>query len=85
VSQAQYFKRTGKQLLLGILTNRVLGGGSLSKGKMKMMTCPGCGWMVKSPWGENDIVEHVMLHAKNHHPEMKNMKKEDLVKMIKDA
>lgn len=57
----------------------------MSKGKMKMTTCPACGWTVKSPFGENDIVEHVMLHAKNHHPEMMNAKKEDIKKMIKDA
>ena len=29
----------------------------MSKGKMKTTTCPECGWTVKSPWGENDIVE----------------------------
>jgi len=52
---------------------------------MKMTTCPACGWTVKSPWGENDIMEHVMLHAKNHHPEMKNTPKADIMKMIKDA
>ncbi|MGA2767218.1 MAG: hypothetical protein ABSF24_02740 [Candidatus Bathyarchaeia archaeon] len=57
----------------------------MSKGKMKMMTCPACGWTVKTPFGENDIAEHSMLHAKNHHPEMMNMKKEDLMKMVKDA
>jgi hypothetical protein len=52
---------------------------------MKMFTCPACGWTVKTPFGENDIAEHSMLHAKNHHPEMMNMKKEDLMKMVKDA
>jgi len=57
----------------------------LSKEKMKMMTCPACGWTVKTPFSENDIVEHAMLHAKNHHPEMMNMKREDIAKMIKDA
>jgi predicted small metal-binding protein len=57
----------------------------VSKPKMKMMTCPGCGWTIKSPYGENDIVEHAMLHAKSHHPEMAKTKKEDLMKMIKDA
>ena len=57
----------------------------MSKEKMKMMTCPACGWTVKTPFSENDIVEHAMLHAKNHHPEMMNMKREDIAKMIKDA
>jgi len=57
----------------------------MSKGEMKMMTCPGCGWTIKTPFGENDVIEHAMLHAKNHHPEMKNTPKADLMKMIKDA
>jgi hypothetical protein len=61
------------------------GGDRMSKGKMKMFTCPGCGWTVKTPFGENDIAEHAMLHSKNHHPELMNMKKEDLMKMVKDA
>jgi predicted small metal-binding protein len=59
-------------------------GDILSKGKMKMMTCP-CGWSVKSPFGEDDVLEHSMLHAKKHHPDMAKMKKEDVMKMIKDA
>lgn len=44
-------------------------------------------WIVaaKSPWGENDVVDHVMLHAKSHHPEMLKHSKEDFKKMIKDA
>ena len=57
----------------------------MSKGKMKMMTCPECGCTVKTPWGENDILDHAMLHAKNHHPEMMKHDKADLKKMIKDA
>jgi hypothetical protein len=40
---------------------------------------------VKSPWGENDVIDHMMLHAKNHHPEMLKHSKEDMKKMIKDA
>jgi predicted small metal-binding protein len=57
----------------------------MSKGKMKSITCPECGWTVKSPWGENDIIDHTMLHAKNHHPEFLKHSKEDMKKMIKDA
>jgi len=57
----------------------------VSKGKMKIMTCPECGWSVKTPFGENDVIEHAMLHAKNHHPEMMKHSKEDLKKMIKDT
>lgn len=57
----------------------------MSKGKMKMTTCPECGWTVKSPWEENDVVDHVMLHAKGHHPEMLKHNKEDFKKMTKDA
>lgn len=61
------------------------GGDSMSKGKMKITTCPECGWTVKSPWGENDIVDHMTLHAKNHHPELLKHSKEDFKKMIKNA
>ena len=57
----------------------------LSKSKMKMMTCPECGWSVKTPFGENDVIDHAMLHVKNHHPEMMKHDKADLKKMIKDA
>ncbi|HKZ95126.1 MAG TPA: DUF1059 domain-containing protein [Candidatus Bathyarchaeia archaeon] len=51
--------------------------------KMLIATCPGCGWQLKTPKGENDVVKHVMLHAQDYHPEMKNAKREDIVKMIK--
>lgn len=57
----------------------------MSKGKMKISTCPECGFTVKSPWGENDVIDHIMLHAKNHHPEMLKHDKADMKKMIKDA
>jgi predicted small metal-binding protein len=57
----------------------------MSKSKMKTMTCPECGWTVKSPWGENDVIDHIMLHAKNHHPEFLKHSKEDMKRTIKDA
>jgi hypothetical protein len=50
-----------------------------------MMPCPSRGWTVKTPYGENNLDEHAMLHAKNQHPEMKKMKKEEIIKMIKGA
>jgi hypothetical protein len=52
---------------------------------MKMMPCPSRGWTVKTPYGENNLDEHAMLHAKNQHPEMKKIKKEEIIKMIKGA
>ena len=61
------------------------GGEPMSKGKMKTTTCPECAWTVKSPWGENDVIDHMVLHVKNHHPEMLKHSKEDMKKMIKDA
>ena len=60
------------------------GSDPVSKGKMKMTTCLECSWTVKSPWGENDVIDHMMLYAKNHHPEMLKHSKEDMKKMIKD-
>lgn len=61
------------------------GGDSMSKGKMKMFTCPGCGWTVKTPFGEDDIMEHSMMHAKKHHPEMVNTPRSELKKLIKEV
>jgi len=58
---------------------------SKSKSKMKTTTCPECGWTVKSPWGENDVVDHMVLHVKNHHPEMSKHGRDDMKKMVKDA
>ena len=57
----------------------------MSKSKMKMMTCPECGWTVKSPWGESDVMDHITLHAKNHHPEFLKHSKEDMKRTMKDA
>jgi hypothetical protein len=37
----------------------------MSKGKMKMFTCPGCGWTVKTPFGEDDIMEHSMMRVRD--------------------
>lgn len=55
---------------------------TMTKDQMKSFTCPACGWMVKSPWGEDDIGDHANLHSKNHHPDMK-MSMDDVNKMIK--
>lgn len=35
--------------------------------KMKSFTCPTCGWTVITPFGEEDIIEHAILHSKQHH------------------
>ncbi len=54
--------------------------------KMELFSCPDCGWSVKSPLGEKDILEHVDLHVRNHHPEaVAQVKREDLVNMIEVA
>ena len=72
------------------MTKRILldkirqGGDTVSKGKMKMMTCPGCGWTIKTPFGEDAIIDHTTMHAKKHHPEMANTPKSELRKLIKD-
>ena len=55
---------------------------TITKGQMKTFTCPACGWTVKSPWGEDDIVEHANLHSKNHHPDMP-MTSDEINNMIK--
>ena len=35
--------------------------------KMRSFTCPTCGWTVISPFGDDDIMQDVILHSKNHH------------------
>jgi hypothetical protein len=54
--------------------------------QMKMFTCPVFGWTAKSPGGENDIMEHAMLHSKNHHSDWMSQSgsAETVKKMIKD-
>ncbi len=53
----------------------------MSKTKMKMLQFPGCGRTIRTPFGEDDILEHSMMHAKKHHPEMANTPKSELEKM----
>jgi len=53
--------------------------------KVLMVTCPACGWQLKTPKGEDDVVKHVRLHAQDYHPEMRNARREEIVKMIKEA
>ena len=58
--------------------------GMKMEAKMKSFACLTCGWTVKSPFGENDIIEHANLHANNHHLEMRNTPRADLEKLIKN-
>lgn len=55
---------------------------TMTKGQMKSFTCPVCGWMVKSPLGEDDIVEHASMHGKEYHADMP-MTEEQIRNMIK--
>ncbi len=55
---------------------------TVTRGEMKSFTCPVCGWMVQSPFGENDIVEHANMHSKKYHADMP-MTREQVTKMIK--
>jgi hypothetical protein len=50
--------------------------------KMKVAVCPAEGFTIKSPYGEEDVIKHLRLHAELHHPDMKNVKDEELMKMI---
>jgi len=53
--------------------------------KMKMAECPACGWAIKTPKGEDDVVKHVRIHAEDYHPEMKGVSRQEIVKMIKEV
>jgi len=54
--------------------------------KMRSFTCPTCGWTVISPFGDDDIMQDVILHSKNHHGGGVNQSNTEIVKKsIKDA
>lgn len=54
--------------------------------KMKSFTCPTCGWTVITPFGDDDIVEHAILHSKQHHSGgLTRSNVEAVKKRIKDA
>lgn len=46
-------------------------------------TCPICGWMVKSPFGQEDVDEHAAAHNAKHHDRTLRAKisKTDLLKL----
>jgi predicted small metal-binding protein len=53
-----------------------------TKGEMKSFTCPACGWTVKSPWGDDDVLEYAQMHGKKRHADMP-MTKEQINMAIK--
>ena len=54
--------------------------------KMKSFTCPSCGWTVISPFGDDDIIDHAILHSKNHHSGLLTQSNAETVKKrIKDV
>ena len=61
-----------------------MGTETSQKGKMKVFTCPRCSFMVKSPYGEGDLAEHVRLHVDLHHPELAYISKSRIGSMAKD-
>ncbi len=40
--------------------------------EMKEYECKLCGFRVRSPVDEDDVVEHIKLHVEKHHPEWEN-------------
>jgi hypothetical protein len=54
--------------------------------KMRTFTCPICGWTVTSPFGDDDIIDHAILHSKNHHSGLLTKSNAEAAKKrIKDA
>jgi predicted small metal-binding protein len=49
---------------------------SITMAEGKQFICA-CGWTVASPLGEDDVLEHAEIHAKEYHPEL-NLGREDL-------
>jgi hypothetical protein len=48
-------------------------------------TCPICGWTVKSPFGKEDVDEHVVAHNAKHHGKTPRARisKSDLIRLNK--
>lgn len=62
----------------------MVGGGNLSETRPASYTCPTCGWMVKSPFGKEDVDEHVAAHNTKHHGQtLRRMSKSDLIRLGK--
>jgi predicted small metal-binding protein len=49
----------------------------------KRFTCPECGWTVQSVKGEENMMQHLIIHRDQHHDKM-NWSEEDLKSMMKD-
>jgi rubredoxin len=49
----------------------------------KRFTCPECGWTVQSVKGEENMMQHLIIHRDEHHDKMK-WTEEDLKSMMKD-
>jgi len=45
----------------------VVGGGRMSRVQNASFICPICGFSIKTPFGVEDVAEHVKLHADKHH------------------
>ena len=58
---------------------------SETKKKMRSFTCPICGWTVTSPFGDDDIMNDVILHSKNHHGGVDQSNYDTVKKRIKDV
>jgi len=41
----------------------------MSRVQNASFTCPLCGFSIKTPFGADDVVEHIKLHADKHHNE----------------
>ncbi len=46
------------------------------EGEMRTTYCPFCDWSIHAPYGEDYLVEHLLIHAKSHHPEITITKEE---------
>jgi hypothetical protein len=49
----------------------------------KRFTCPECGWTVQSVKGQENMMQHLIIHRNEHHDDMR-WSEEDLKSMMKD-
>jgi hypothetical protein len=58
---------------------------NVSEAKAASFTCAICGWMVKSPFGQQDVDEHAAAHNTKHHGKTvrARMSKSELIRLGK--
>ena len=57
----------------------------MSKVEPTSFTCPKCEWTIKTPFGKEDLADHIALHNEKHHKATTKARisKQELIKLQK--